>query len=474
MNHNIDELNLSINAIKAIERKGFKEFTSIQRKVIPLILSGEKDLLVQSQTGTGKTAAFAIPLIEKIKEKKANQILILAPTRELVIQLSEEIHSLCGRKRIKIALLYGGQSFDSQLKRLKNGAEIVIGTPGRVSEHISRKTYKTKKIDYLILDEVDEMLKSGFADDMEEILKFSNRNRRTYFFSATVPDKISQLAKMYTKRLIRVYSDYKKITNEQTRQIYFDVLSHDKLDYLKTILKFEKDFYGIVFCTTKLKAKHLGIKLTKLGFSAGAIHGDLEQDERERIIGKFRQKKIMILTATDVAARGLDIPDLTHIINYSLPRNSDSYVHRIGRTGRAGKPGIAITFVTPEDDSKFIRIRKILKQIVHHDDIDNYKIIEKKEEKKSKKSQKDSEKEIRLYFSLGTKNGMTRQKLVEYIFKHTQITGEKLAHILVSETFSFVTTSESNAEIILNEFRNTKNGKRKMVEIAKEKPKNKS
>ena len=466
MNHDIEKFNLSVNAVKAIEKKGFTEFTAIQTKVIPLILDGEKDLLVQSQTGTGKTAAFAIPLIEKLTKGKKNQILILAPTRELVIQLSEEIHSLCGRKRVKIALLYGGQSFDSQAKRLRKGAEIVIGTPGRISDHINRKTYTTKKIDYLILDEVDEMLKSGFADDMEDILKYSNRKRRTYFFSATVPDKISNLAKMYTKKLIRVYSDYKRITNEQTRQVYFDVLSHEKLDYLKTILNYEKEFYGIIFCTTKLKAKHLGLKLAKLGFLAGAIHGDLEQDEREMIIGKFRQRKIKILTATDVAARGLDIPDLTHIINYSLPQNSDGYVHRIGRTGRAGKPGIAMTFVTPEDESKFIRIRKILRLSVHHENIDNYLIRDVKEGNETDKKSVDK---IRLFIALGNKNGITKQKLIEYIYRHTNITGENLSQIIVAETFSFITTSKENADIILHEFRNTKNGKRKMVDIAKEK-----
>ncbi len=467
MNHHKEEINLSFNAKKAIERKGFTEFTSIQKKVIPLILEGEKDLLVQSQTGTGKTAAFAIPLIDIIKEKKANQILILAPTRELTIQLSEEIHSFCGRKKIKIALLYGGQSFDSQVKRLKRGAEIVIGTPGRIADHIGRKTYSTKKIEYLILDEVDEMLKAGFADDIEDILKYSNRNRRTYFFSATVPDKISRLAKIYTKKLIRVYSDDRNITNQKTHQIYFDVLSHEKLDYLKTILKSENDFYGIIFCTTKLKAKHLGIKLSKDGFSAGAIHGDLEQDERERVIGKFRQGKIKILTATDVAARGLDIPNLTHIINYSLPQNPDAYVHRIGRTGRAGKPGIAITFVTPEDESKFIKIRKILRQKIYRENIEDYQSNKKSEEISKENSQKD----VRLFFALGTKNGITTKKLIEYIFKHTNITGENLKNILVSQTFSFVTTSLENAEKILSEFKNVKNGKRKMVEIAKEKKK---
>ncbi len=471
MSHKFTDYNLSINAIKAIEKKGFEEPTFIQDKIIPIILEGEKDLLVQSQTGTGKTAAFAIPLIEKIVEKKHNQVLIMAPTRELVIQLSEEIHSLCGRKRIKIALLYGGQSFDSQLKRLKRGAEIVIGTPGRILEHIGRRSYRTDKIDYLIFDEVDDMLRSGFADDIEEILRNSNRNRKTYFFSATIPEKINALAKIYTKKLEKVVASYKKITSQLTEQVYFEVLSHDKFRDLKILLDFEEDFYGIIFCRTRLKAKHLGKRLAKLGYSADAIHGDLAQDVREQVIGKFRQKKITILTATDVAARGLDIPNLTHIINYSLPQTPDAYVHRIGRTGRAGKEGTAITFVTPEDDYKFFNIRKTLKQTMYRRSIEDYKDVKKKG--KTPKAVYD-DRNVRLFIALGTKNSMTMQKLFDFIFKNTEIPSERISDVLVSDTFSFISTSREDAEIIMEKFKGKKNGKRKMVELAKPKSKSKS
>ena len=471
MSHKFTDYNLSINAIKAIEKKGFEEPTFIQDKIIPIILEGEKDLLVQSQTGTGKTAAFAIPLIEKIVEKKHNQVLIMAPTRELVIQLSEEIHSLCGRKRIKIALLYGGQSFDSQAKRLKQGAEIVIGTPGRTWDHINQRSYRTNKIDYLIFDEVDDMLRSGFADDIEEILRNSNRNRKTYFFSATIPEKINALAKIYTKKLEKVVASYKKITSQLTEQVYFEVLSHDKFRDLKILLDFEEDFYGIIFCRTRLKAKHLGKRLAKLGYSADAIHGDLAQDVREQVIGKFRQKKITILTATDVAARGLDIPNLTHIINYSLPQTPDAYVHRIGRTGRAGKEGTAITFVTPEDDYKFFNIRKTLKQTMDRRSIEDYKDVKKKG--KTPKAVYD-DRNVRLFIALGTKNSMTMQKLFDFIFKNTEIPSERISDVLVSDTFSFISTSREDAEIIMEKFKGKKNGKRKMVELAKPKSKSKS
>jgi len=463
------DFDLSINAIKAIERKGFTVPTFIQTKVIPLMLGGENDLLVQAQTGTGKTAAFAIPLIEKIIVGKPNQVLIMAPTRELAIQLSNEIYSFCGHKKIKIALLYGGQSFDSQKRRLKQKAEIVIGTPGRTWDHISRKSYKTDKIDYLIFDEVDEMLKAGFADDIEDILKNSNRNRRTYFFSATIPRKISGLAKSYTKRLEIVNLSKKEITNDLTKQVYFEMFSHDKFEVLKKILDYGPEFYGIIFCKTRLKAEHLGRRLTKLGYSAGGIHGDLDQNARERVIGRFRQKKISILTATDVAARGLDIPNLTHIINYSLPQTPDVYVHRIGRTGRAGKEGTAITFVTPEDEGRFFNIRKTLNQNHYKLEIEDLEIREKKEKKEDIPKAPVKKHLTRLYVALGTKNSITEDKLLDFIFKNTGIPAGRIFDLLVAETFSFITTSYDDASKILEIFKDKKNGKRKMVEVAKPK-----
>ncbi|MCD4819328.1 MAG: DEAD/DEAH box helicase [Candidatus Cloacimonetes bacterium] len=467
MNQNFSHFNLSLNAIKAIEKKGFTTPTFIQNEIIPLILDGKKDLLVQAQTGTGKTAAFAIPLIEKIVEKKPNQVLIMAPTRELVIQLSKEIYSFCGRKRIKIALLYGGQSFDSQVKRLKQGAEIVIGTPGRTWDHINRRSYKTNRIDYLIFDEVDEMMKAGFANDIEEILKNSNRNRKTFFFSATIPEKISRLAKVYTKKLEIINTSKKEITTQLTKQVYFEMFSHDKFKVLKAILAYEQGFYGIIFCKTKLKAGHLGRRLAKLGYSADGIHGDLAQDVREQIIGKFRQQKISILTATDVAARGLDIPNLTHIINYSLPQTPEVYVHRIGRTGRAGKEGTAITFITPEDDGRFFKIKKTIKQNIHKLEIEDLKIKEREEEETLKPI--EQKKTSRLFIALGTKNSITKQKLLDFLYKNTEIPANRINDVLVAETFSFITTSYEDAEKIIEVFKDKKNGKRKMVELAKPK-----
>jgi ATP-dependent RNA helicase DeaD len=464
MTKSFSDFGLSINAIKAIERKGFTSPTEVQERIIPLILAGEKDLLVQSRTGTGKTAAFAIPLIDKISEKKANQLLIMAPTRELVIQLSSEIHSLCGRKRIKIALLYGGQSYASQEKRLRQDAEIVIGTPGRILDHIGRKNYRTNKIDYLILDEVDQMLRSGFAEAMEEILRQANRARRTYFFSATVPYQINKLAKVYTKKLEKVIINKQKISSEFTEQLYIEMFSHDKFEILKKILAYEKDFYGIIFCRTRLKAKHLGIRLAKMGFAAAGIHGDLAQDMREQVIGKFRHRKITILTATDLAARGLDIPELTHIINYSLPQTPDLFIHRVGRTARAGKSGIAITFVTPEDERKFSAMRRELKQNIFRREISFYDNPSPTNQTSKNSHQPEL---VRLFIALGTKNDMDNLKLLAYLEKNCSVKSEHIHDLMVSDTFSFITTNKADAEKILQALGDKKNGKRKMVEIAK-------
>ncbi|MFO7896444.1 MAG: DEAD/DEAH box helicase [Candidatus Cloacimonadales bacterium] len=464
MTKNFSDFGLSINAIKAIEKKRFTQPTEVQEKIIPLILAGEKDLLVQSRTGTGKTAAFAIPLIEKLEEKKPNQLLIMAPTRELVIQLSSEIHSLCGRKHLKIALLYGGQSYASQEKRLRQNAEIVIGTPGRIQDHIERKNYSTDKIDYLILDEVDQMLRTGFAIAMEEILRKANRARRTYFFSATVPYQINNLAKVYTKKLEKVIIDKQKITDEFTEQLYIEMFSHDKFANLKNILAHEADFYGIIFCRTRLKAKHLGTRLAKLGFAAAGIHGDLAQDIREQVIGKFRHRKITILTATDVAARGLDVPELTHIINYSLPQTPDIFVHRVGRTARAGKTGIAITFVTPEDERKFAAMKKELKQNISRREISFYDTPAAPQPAAAAHSETEM---VRLFIALGSKNDMDNLKLLGYLEKNCGVKSENIHNMLVSDTFSFISTQQADAELILAALGDKKNGKRKMVEIAK-------
>ncbi|MCL1945850.1 MAG: DEAD/DEAH box helicase [Chitinivibrionia bacterium] len=355
------ELGLSDRTLKAITQKGFEEPTQIQELAIEAMLSGKDDIVAQAQTGTGKTAAFGLPLIEIIDSgKKGVKALIVAPTRELVVQICEELNSLRGENPLKIAPIYGGQSYDRQIFQLKNGVDIVVGTPGRILDHIDRKTLDLSKITSLVMDEADEMLNMGFIDDIEKIISVSNPKKRMLLFSATMPKRIRDLADTYLKDPITLKTKTQMTTN-LTDQIYFEVFERDRFEALCRIIDMEDDFYAIVFCRTKTETDEIASRLTDRGYSADALHGDISQFLRERILTKFRKKIINVLVATDVAARGIDVSDLTHVINYSLPQNPEAYVHRIGRTGRAGQKGTAITFVTPSEFRKLGFLQKITK-----------------------------------------------------------------------------------------------------------------
>ena len=354
-------LGLSDSTLKALKKKGFEEPTPIQEKVIPLFLKGECDIIGQAQTGTGKTTAFGAPIIEKIHEKSGKiQAIILTPTRELAIQVSEELNSLKGDKKLHIIPIYGGQSMTQQLRALKSGVDIVVGTPGRVIDHLERKSLNLKDVAYFVLDEADEMLNMGFIDAIKEILNATGPEKRMLFFSATMPKAILGIVKKYMQKYEHVAIEEELVT-DLTEQIYFEVQENDKFEALCRIIDIEDDFYGLIFCRTKTDTSRLAQNLGDRGYLVDALHGDLSQQEREKILNKFRKQKINILVATDVAARGIDIIELTHVINYSLPQDPDSYVHRIGRTGRAGKQGTAITFVTSTEYRRLTYIKKTSK-----------------------------------------------------------------------------------------------------------------
>ena len=356
------DLGLSSEVLEAINKKGFEEPTTIQEMTIPIMLKDESNIIAQAQTGTGKTAAFALPLIELIEPKlRSVQAMILAPTRELAIQVSEEITSLCGSTGIKSIPIYGGQSIDQQLRRLKKGVHIVVGTPGRVIDHLKRKTLKLKEIEHLILDEADEMLNMGFIEDIEEIMKHTNDNKRTLLFSATMPKRIRDLANKYMEGYELLVVKKKQLTTNLTEQIYFEVKLADKFEALSRIIDIEQNFYGLIFCRTRSDVDTVASKLNARGYDADAIHGDISQSQRERTLMNFKKKKINVLVATDVAARGIDVQDLTHVINYALPQDPEAYVHRIGRTGRAGKQGTAITFITPNEYRRLMTIQRVAK-----------------------------------------------------------------------------------------------------------------
>ncbi len=356
MTQSFQDLGLSPIALEAIKQKGFEEPSEIQAKTIPLLLKSDRDVIAQAQTGTGKTATFGLVFTDKIIPGKSKhpQAIVLAPTRELAIQVSEEINSLKGAKEFSVVPIYGGQSWGMQKKHLKAGVDIVVGTPGRIMEHLEKGTLNLNSVDYFVLDEADEMLNMGFIEDIETILGHVKKERQVLLFSATMPSQIMALTKKYMNDPVSIKTQKDQITNNSVDQIYFEVYPKDKFEALCRIIDMEIDFYGIIFCRTKVESDEISKHLNDRGYKSEAFHGDVTQDRREQILKNFKQKNIEVLVATDVAARGIDVNDLSHVINYALPQNSESYVHRIGRTGRAGKSGKAITLITP---AEFRRLR---------------------------------------------------------------------------------------------------------------------
>lgn len=352
-----EELNIRKEILKSILELGYEMPTPIQVQAIPRLYAGE-DIIGQAQTGTGKTAAFGIPMLERINiMQKVPQILILTPTRELSMQVADEIRKfsryLAGIKSIAI---YGGQPIDRQIKALKQGVQIVVGTPGRILDHIRRRTLKLDKVSGVVLDEADQMLDMGFLDDIETILKETPQTRQTVMFSATMPEEIEKIAKNYMVNSQKIKVVHKELTVPETAQYYFEVKPYDKLDALCRILDMEDVGLGIIFCRTKKGVDELTESLQSRGYLVEGIHGDLKQSQRDRVMKKFRDGDLDLLVATDVAARGIDIDDIDVVINYDIPEDFEYYVHRIGRTGRAGKEGLAYTLVT----GRQIRILKAL------------------------------------------------------------------------------------------------------------------
>ncbi|WP_029420439.1 DEAD/DEAH box helicase [Alicyclobacillus macrosporangiidus] len=346
---------LSKRVQQAIDDMGYEEPSPIQAACIPLILEG-RDVIGQAQTGTGKTAAFGIPVVERVGPEGHVQALVLTPTRELAIQVAGEFRKIGKYKRVRTLPIYGGQSIGHQIRAVQQGVQIVIGTPGRVLDHIHRGTLKLDHVRMVVLDEADEMLDMGFIEDIEAILGETPSDRQTLLFSATFTDDIKRLALRYMRDPEHVTVNRGEVTVPLTDQVYYKVLERNKLESLCRIIDSEEVQLGIVFCRTKRGVDELTEALIARGYLVDGLHGDLSQAQRDRVMKKFRTGEIELLVATDVAARGLDVENVTHVINYDIPQDPESYVHRIGRTGRAGKRGLAITLVTPREF-------KLLKQI---------------------------------------------------------------------------------------------------------------
>lgn len=518
--NNFKALGLSEKMLNAIAKKGFETPTPIQTLVIPKLLNGENDIIAQSQTGTGKTATFGLPIMQKITPKEGGvKAIILVPTRELAIQAAEELQSFNSELRLSITAIYGGASMTEQLRRLSKGVDIVVGTPGRTLDHIRRGTLKLNRVQYLILDEADEMLNMGFIEDVEEIMSNITENRRVMLFSATMPKRIIKLSERYMQSPELVKIEATQLTTELTDQIYFEVRESDKFDALTRIIDIQNEFYGIVFCRTKVTVDQVVARLSERGYAADGLHGDVSQVQREKILKKFRAKSINILVATDVAARGIDVNDLTHVINFSLPQDSESYVHRIGRTGRAGKQGTAITFITRSEMRQFgflkrdinvdikreelpnaqdilamkrNKIKDDLQEIVQNDIVDDYNDMAEEllklytpevalsallrlafrselDENKYPEIRSfsvDRKGAARLFIAIGKRDGHSAKSISELLKDKCELEDKHIDDIRVMDNFSFVTVPFTDAQKVIAQLGAHKG--RPMAEIASE------
>ena len=355
-----NEFNLSAELLAEIEKAGFVEASPIQEQTIPLALEG-KDVIGQAQTGTGKTAAFGLPTLEKIDvDNTVIQALVIAPTRELAVQSQEELFRFGRSKGVKVRSVYGGSSIEKQIKALKSGAHIVVGTPGRLLDLIKRKALKLDHIETLILDEADEMLNMGFTDSINAILADVPQERNTLLFSATMSPEIARISKNYLHNAKEITIGRKNESTSNVKHVVYTVHAKDKYAALKRIVDYYPQIYGIIFCRTRKETQEIADKLIQDGYNADSLHGELSQAQRDYVMQKFRIKNIQLLVATDVAARGLDVDDLTHVINYGLPDEVESYTHRRGRTGRAGKTGIAISICHVREKGKIREIERII------------------------------------------------------------------------------------------------------------------
>ncbi|MFD2443735.1 DEAD/DEAH box helicase [Bacillus sp. CGMCC 1.16607] len=367
-------LGISESMVNTLKTQGIAVPTSIQEQAIPLLLEG-KDVIAQSQTGTGKTFAFILPILEKIDANNRHiQALIVTPTRELALQITNEVKKLIeDRQEIKVLAIYGGQDVDQQLKKLKNGSHIVIGTPGRLLDHIRRETVNFSKTKFLVLDEADQMLHIGFLPEVEQIINETAASRQTMLFSATMPEEIRKLARRHMKSPQNIQVEKTQAPLENIKQMAISTVDRAKQRDLIELLHLYRPFLGVIFCRTKRRVSKLYEALKAEGFNCDELHGDLSQAKREQVMKRFRKAEIQFLIATDVAARGLDVEGVTHVFNYDIPEDTESYIHRIGRTGRAGGEGLAVTLYAPKDREDLLSIEKDLNLSIPKKNIGNEK-----------------------------------------------------------------------------------------------------
>lgn len=508
---------------QAIFDMGFEEPSPIQAACIPKILEGG-DLIGQAQTGTGKTAAFGIPLIEKMTPANKIQAIILTPTRELAIQVAGELRRIAKYKKIRTLPIYGGQSISHQIRALKQGVQVVIGTPGRVLDHLRRKTLKLDNVSMLVLDEADEMLDMGFIEDIETIITHTAQERQTLLFSATMPYEIKRLATRYMQNPETVAVSREEVTAPLIEQVYYKVFDRNKVESLCRILDSEDVELGIIFCRTKRGVDELTEVLQARGYLADGLHGDLSQAQRDKVMHSFREGTIELLIATDVAARGIDVSNVSHVINFDIPQDPESYVHRIGRTGRAGRKGIAMTLVTPREMRQLTIIQKQTKaDVISRSVPTQEEVAERKQEQLreqlvalletneiadmyEKLAESLSEQYppgkvaaaalhlafyneaggaadeeaynfgetgaakgmVRFFLNVGRNANLKPQDLVKEISESVGIPGKAVGRIDIFENFTFVEVPEEVAPFVYEALRQTRiNGKRINMEPAK-------
>lgn len=523
-NLKFEDLALNENVLKAIKDMGFEEPSQIQAESIPVALSG-LDIIGQAQTGTGKTAAFGCPILSMIdlsSKKKFPKALILAPTRELAIQVNEELLRLGKHLKISVLPIYGGQPIDRQIKSLRQGVDIIVGTPGRILDHMRRGSLNLSDIKFLVLDEADEMLNMGFIDDLEEIVKNLKSERQTLLFSATMPEQIKKLAKRYMKPDAKHIAIKKNsLTVSKIAQYYFEIKHRDRFETLCRIIDFDNPNAAIIFCRTKKGVDEVVEGMQGRGYMVEGMHGDMSQNFRLQTLRKFKEGNLDFLVATDVAARGIDVEGVTHVINYDLPQDSESYVHRIGRTGRANREGIAYSLVTPKEYMMLKQIQRNTKSTIHRkavptaDEIFETKFkgiisevketVEKNDFAKfipiateldeeyslvdvaaalikivfDKETPYDYEnntldtpamEEVRLFFSVGRRDGLTPKLLVNFIKDTAKVNPKQIGDIDIKENFCFANVNAEILDTVMKRCTDTRLNRRKVnIEVAKKK-----
>lgn len=513
-----NDLGLKEGLLKAITDLGFTTPSDIQAEAIPVALNGQ-DIIGQAQTGTGKTAAFGLPMLNNITNRKAISSIILAPTRELAIQVHDELVKLTKYEKLNVVAVYGGAPIHNQIRDIKK-ANIVVGTPGRVLDHIRRGTLPLDSVEFLVLDEADEMLNMGFIDDMEEIMKSIPEERQTLLFSATMPSQIKKLTKKYLKEdSVHIAIARKELTGSTITQNFFEVNNSERFETLCRLIDFDNPSAGIIFCKTKKGVDDLVSSMQSRGYMVEGMHGDMSQIQRMKTLAKFKNGSLKFLVATDVAARGIDVDGVTHVFNYELPQDIESYVHRIGRTGRAGRTGTAYSIISPREFGFLNQIKKVTKSnivkksvptveeiynnkfailleevstiIEDNTDTSRFtKIAEELTEKfnatdviasliqnqfknklsfdyKNNEIASPKKEDVRLFFSAGKRDGLTIKLLLNYIKDNAKVGGRQIRDIDILENFTFVNVDYSIHKQILEKCSGKKINKRKVnVEVA--------